>query len=139
MVAALGNTAIPLSPQEIWELAEADHPGLGLVTVYRTLVLLEDLGLVRRVHRADGCHAYLPASPGHSHAVICSGCGRATEFSGGDDVRPLIKRVEAATGFTVNSHLLQLSGLCPDCQESGAGLQPDPDSGRFTADKAGAG
>jgi Fe2+ or Zn2+ uptake regulation protein len=92
---------------------------------------------VRRVHRADGCHAYFPASPGHSHAVICSGCGRATEFSGGDDVRPLIERVEEATGFTVDSHLLQLSGLCPDCQGSGDGLLLDPNSGQSTADKVG--
>jgi len=121
VVGVLSDTTVALSTQEIWERAETDHRGLGLVTVYRTLALLEGLGFVRRVHRRDGCHAYLPASPGHSHAVICSACGRAIEFPGGDDVHRLILRVEEFTGFTVESQLLQLSGLCPDCQGPGEG------------------
>ena len=44
----------PLSPQELHTRGRAIHPALGLVSVYRTLDLLEQLGLVRRVHLADG-------------------------------------------------------------------------------------
>jgi Fur family ferric uptake transcriptional regulator len=114
----LTQTEAPLSPQEVFERGGAIHPKLGLVTVYRTLNLLAELNMVRRVHRENGCHGYLPASPGHRHALICLDCGRAVEFPGGDDLHALIERVEAGTGYRVDDHLLQLFGLCPNCQEA---------------------
>jgi Fe2+ or Zn2+ uptake regulation protein len=114
----LAEADVPLSPLEILEQARALHRQLGLVTVYRTLNLLSELNLVRRVHRENGCHGYLPTSPGHRHALICQGCRRAVEFPGEDDLRLLIGRVEARTGYRVDDHLLQLFGLCPRCQES---------------------
>ena len=111
------DTSSPLSPQKMFERGTLIHPKLGLVTVYRTLALLESLGLVRRIHRDNGCHAYLPSSPGHRHALICRSCGKAVEFPGGDDLKALARRVEATTGFQVDDHLLQLAGLCPGCQD----------------------
>jgi Fur family ferric uptake transcriptional regulator len=118
VIQVLTQTEAPLSPQEVFERGGAIHPKLGLVTVYRTLNLLAELNMVRRIHREDGCHGYLPASPGHRHALICLDCGRAVEFLGGDDLHVLIERVEAGTGYRVDDHLLQLFGLCPDCQET---------------------
>jgi Fur family ferric uptake transcriptional regulator len=106
----------PLSPREILEQGQAIHRKLGLVTVYRTLSLLAELSLVRRVHLEDGCQGYLLASPGHHHAVICRDCGQASEFPGENDVHTLIERVEARTGYRVEGHLIQLFGSCPDCQ-----------------------
>jgi Fur family ferric uptake transcriptional regulator len=97
------------------------HQNLGLVTVYRTLALLAELNLVRRVHRDNGCHGYVLASPGHRHTLICQGCDQAIEFSGEDDIHALIDRVESETGYQVDDHLLQLSGLCPACRESKTG------------------
>ncbi len=116
----LMQTDTPLSPQDILEQAQAVHRKLGLVTVYRTLNLLSELDLVRRVHRENGCHGYFPTSPGHRHALICRVCGRAVEFPGEDDLHALIERVEARTGYQVDDHLLQLSGLCPDCRKTEA-------------------
>jgi Fur family ferric uptake transcriptional regulator len=108
----------PLSPQEIFEQGRAIHPKLGLVTVYRTLALLEAFSLVRRVHRDDGCHGYVLASPGHRHPVVCRECGRTVEFLASEDLDTLIAQVEQSTGYRVEDHLLQLEGLCPDCQEA---------------------
>jgi Fe2+ or Zn2+ uptake regulation protein len=115
-VEALFEASAPLSPQELWEQSRLAHANLGLVTVYRTLALLEQLDWVRRVHREDGCHAYAPCTPGHSHALVCQRCGRADEFPGADDLEALVARVEETTGYQVRGHLLQLSGLCPECQ-----------------------
>ena len=112
----LQKASVPLSPREILEQGKRVCRKLGLVTVYRTVNLLAELNLVRRVHREDGCHGYLLASPGHRHALICQCCGRAVEFPGEDDLHALIERVEAGTGYRVDDHLLQLLGLCPDCQ-----------------------
>jgi Fur family ferric uptake transcriptional regulator len=106
----------PVLPQEILEQGRRLHHKLGLVTVYRTLALLAELNLVRRIHRENGCHGYVLASPGHRHTLICQGCERAVEFPGEDDIHALIGRVEAETGYQVADHLLQLFGLCPQCQ-----------------------
>lgn len=115
----LQRASVPLSPQEIMERGQHLHHKLGLVTVYRTLALLTEFDLVRRVHREDGCHGYVLASPGHQHHVICQRCGSAAEFPGEGDILALIERVETGTGYRVSDHLLQLSGLCPDCQAKG--------------------
>jgi Fur family ferric uptake transcriptional regulator len=117
----LQQTPAPLLPQEILEQGQQVHQNLGLVTVYRTLALLAELNLVRRVHRDNGCHGYVLASPGHRHALICQGCDQAIEFSGEDDIHALINRVESETGYQVDDHLLQLFGLCPACRESKTG------------------
>jgi Fur family ferric uptake transcriptional regulator len=116
VVRVLQETSASLSPQEILERGQRVHHKLGLVTVYRTLALLAEFDLVRRVHREDGCHGYVLASPGHRHHVICRRCGGAIEFPGEDDIHALIERVETGTGYRVDDHLLQLFGLCPDCQ-----------------------
>jgi Fur family ferric uptake transcriptional regulator len=113
----LAHTEMPLSPQEIFEQGKGLYLRLGLVTVYRTLELFEAFDLVRRVHREDGCHGYLLASPGHRHVVICQECGRAVEFAGQDDLEALVAQVESKTGYRVESHLLQLFGCCPDCRQ----------------------
>jgi Fur family ferric uptake transcriptional regulator len=115
VIHVLARTTIPLSPQDILEQAQAMHRELGLVTVYRLLNLLTDLNLVRRIHLEGGCHGYVPASPGHHHALVCQGCGQAVEFCGNDDLDDFITQVEARTGYRVKEHLLQLFGLCPVC------------------------
>lgn len=117
VIQVLLEAVTPLQPQEILEAAQIVHANIGLVTVYRTLNLLTAMNLVRRVHREDGCHGYLRASPGHHHAVICAKCGAATEFSGEDDLGRLVARVQTRTGFRVDDHLLQLYGVCPNCRQ----------------------
>ena len=114
----LRGAEAPLSPQEIYARGESLHPALGLTTVYRTVALLEELGVIRRVHRSNGCHGYVATSPGHRHHIVCQECGRTAEFLGSDDLTSLISQVEQSTRFRVEGHLLQLFGLCPHCRET---------------------
>jgi Fe2+ or Zn2+ uptake regulation protein len=116
VIQSLVTTNMPLSPQETWQRGQSLQPTLGLASVYRTLGLLEELGLVRRVHQEDGCHGYMPASPGHQHTILCRSCGQAVEFPGSEDLDELITQVQEETGYRVEGHLLQLVGVCPDCQ-----------------------
>ena len=111
------TTSAALSPREILEQGQRLHHSLGIATVYRTLALLEQVHLVRRIHWDGGCHGYVGTSPGHRHTLICRNCGRATEFEGCDALEELTKRVEDASGYRVDDHLLQLFGLCADCQQ----------------------
>ena len=116
------------SSAELLALGRAHHPPLGSVTVYRTLDLLLSLGLVRKLHLAEGCHTYAlslasrqtetrgnePHS--HGHHIICQRCNRAVEFNG-CDLDAVVTAVEAQTGFRVEEHWLEMFGLCPVCRE----------------------
>ncbi|HEX9795813.1 MAG TPA: Fur family transcriptional regulator [Anaerolineales bacterium] len=105
-----------LEPEVVHQRAASMHPALGLVTVYRTLNLLVGLGLARRVHGQDGCHAYAWSSFEHGHHVICRTCQAAVEFPGEEDLASLVQRVSRQTGFAIDGHMLELLGLCPGCQ-----------------------
>jgi Fur family transcriptional regulator, ferric uptake regulator len=104
-----------LEPLEVFDLGRQEYPGLGLVTVYRTLEKFEELGLVGRVHQPDGCHRYLRAAQGHEHLLLCTGCGQAVYFSG-DDLDELMDLIAQRSGYAVHDHLLQMFGRCADCQ-----------------------
>ncbi len=105
-----------LTPEEICRLGRETHPALGLVTVYRTMDLFEKLGIIRKVHSGGNCQSY-SASDGDTHFVVCTQCGRVTEFPCCGLV-PLFGHVRARTGYTVTGHILEMTGLCPDCQKS---------------------
>ena len=100
----------------MFEQAKRRCPGLGLVTVYRTVEKLEELGLIQRVHQPSGCHAFVAASTGHQHLLICEACGRVSFFSG-DTLEGLIDEVGVRSGFHIQEHWLQLFGVCEDCQK----------------------
>jgi Fur family transcriptional regulator, ferric uptake regulator len=90
-----------------------------LVTVYRTLDLYDELGLVSRVHLPEGCHGYVATTPGHRHVLVCQRCGRSVEFPGREDLDALVADLERQTGYQVCGHLLQLFGVCPECSRTG--------------------
>lgn len=105
-----------LRPDGLRSRARRYCPSLGLVTVYRTLSLLEGLGVVRRIHLEPGSHGYAPAGRGHTHHLVCRACHQVVEFPGSEDLSPLIRQISRKTGFLVERHLLELAGLCPDCR-----------------------
>jgi Fur family ferric uptake transcriptional regulator len=104
-----------LTPVEVYDAARDQYPALGLVTVYRTLEKLEELGLIQRVHQPQGCQAFITAGKGHQHLLLCSKCGRTTLFDG-DDLDQFIKSVARKTGYRITEHWLQLFGLCEHCK-----------------------
>jgi Fur family transcriptional regulator, ferric uptake regulator len=117
VMSVLKAASIPLSPQSIHQRALDQNENIGLVTVYRTLELLDEFGLARRVHGHDECQGYVLASPGHHHHLVCRQCEAAVEFIGLEDMVALVDRIQEQTGFTIDEHLLQFYGLCPACQE----------------------
>jgi len=115
VVEKMAHTRAALNPLEVYDQTRAACPGLGLVTVYRTLEKLEELGLIQRVHQPGGCNAYLPSAHGHQHLLICRTCGK-TEYFEGDNLDEFFARVGQQNGFTISEHWLQLFGLCSVCQ-----------------------
>lgn len=86
-------------------------PEVGLVTVYRTLDLLSELGLVRRMDLGD--RPRYEIAERHHHHLICESCGLISEF---EDC-PLDQRVLSRTspGFQVTAHSLEVYGHCAGC------------------------
>lgn len=115
VVETMAESARALTPIEIYDIARAAYPALGLVTVYRTLDALEGQGLVQRVHQSHSCQAFISASTGHQHLLLCKRCGQATMFEG-DDLENLIQSISRKTGYQISEHWLQLFGLCPECR-----------------------
>lgn len=97
------------TPEEI----AASTAQVDPATVYRTLELLEDLGLVGHTHLGHGAPSYQPAEDQHSH-VVCHSCGRVVDA----DPRALdqlVRRLRVDTGFVVDRSHLTVFGRCRDC------------------------
>ncbi len=104
-----------LTPLEVYDMARKKYRALGLVTVYRTLEKLEELHIIQRVHQPMGCQAFISASSGHQHLLLCQNCGQASLFEG-DDLDGLIRSIARKTGYQITEHWLQLFGLCQECR-----------------------
>ena len=89
--------------------------GLGRATVFRSLDVLADLGAIERLDLPTGEHAFVACEPRHHHHVVCSACGRSTPVADAGLER-LAEAIGAKTGYRVETHRLELFGLCPDCQ-----------------------
>jgi Fur family ferric uptake transcriptional regulator len=94
--------------------------GVGRATVFRTLDVLAELGAVERLDLPSGEHAYVGCDPAHHHHVVCSRCGRSTEI---DDagLRSVVGDVARQTGYRIDTHRLELFGLCPTCLDETTG------------------
>ncbi len=103
----------------IAEAAEALRDSdVGQATVYRTVTLLSDLGLLARVQDRGGQICYTAPPIGHSHPLVCGICRRVVRFDGDGDVAALEEHLSATTGFSIYGHHLEVYGICPDCREA---------------------
>lgn len=86
-------------------------------TVYRTLSLLEECGILRR-SSFGGDRSYYEAvlNEGHHDHLICLECGRIEEFNDAQ-IESLQQRVCEDRGFTLMDHVHQMFGLCPECEQ----------------------
>ena len=93
-------------------------PGISLPTVYATLELFEELGIVRRVHAAAGAVRYDPRTDAHHHTV-CRRCGRVEDLETAPGLELALRDVRAQAGrkgFAADSDAVVLTGLCEDCR-----------------------
>lgn len=104
-----------LSADELAERVREAFPGVGRMTVYRTLDLLHELGLIRPIYQGTGAAHYILMEDGHHHHLVCSCCERVIEFD--ECVLEDIERVVGGRfNFQVEGHLLEFYGLCEHCQ-----------------------
>jgi Fur family ferric uptake transcriptional regulator len=117
VIKAIAGTHEHLTPAEIHDKAQRDKPRIGLVTVYRTMEILAEVGLICELHSGGNCRSYLLRRPAvHHHHLICSECGQVVDFTD-CDLSDLERRLSTETGFHMQSHLLEFLGRCPSCQK----------------------
>jgi Fur family ferric uptake transcriptional regulator len=116
LVEVLAATDGHITGAELVERCREIDPQTTPSTVYRTLDVLEDIGLIRHAHGLDGREEFhvLPAiEHGHLH---CSSCGRAWEIEAGE-VSGLARDLERERGFRIDLGHLSVVGICRDCLE----------------------
>jgi Fe2+ or Zn2+ uptake regulation protein len=94
--------------------------GIGRATIFRALDLFTELNVVERLELPSGDHAYVPCEPLHHHHVVCSRCGQTDEV-GDCGMTAVAIEVARRTGYRIDTHRLELFGLCPDCVVAGDG------------------
>ena len=91
---------------------------VNITTVYRTLELLEELGLVTHTHLSHGAPTYHPAQA-HPHIhLVCRDCGTVTEAEPAT-MQPVVDRLQTEHGFEVDVTHVSLFGRCGQCEASG--------------------
>src|SRR5215471_5867035 len=107
-----------LDAESLFQLAKAKDPKLNRVTVYRTLKLLKEGGLVDELdlmHYGGDQHYYeTRLKQEHAH-VICLRCGKVEEFFG-EPLQRLRKQIESHFGFQVLLARTEVGGYCSHCQ-----------------------
>jgi Fur family ferric uptake transcriptional regulator len=112
-----------LTPAAIYERVKREHKGIGLVTIYRTLEILIEMGLICEMHAGGSCRSYLMRSPSeHHHHLICSDCGTVIDFTN-CDLGGLERRLAKETNFKINGHLLEFLGQCRKCRIAARSLK----------------
>jgi Fur family ferric uptake transcriptional regulator len=101
---------------DLMDAAAANELAVSRATVFRTLDLLTDIGALERLDLLSGEHAYVVCEPeGHHHHVICRRCGRTADVADAG-LQAIVREVGERTGYQVDSHRLELYGLCPECR-----------------------
>ncbi|MCD6413533.1 MAG: transcriptional repressor [Elusimicrobia bacterium] len=117
----LTSGAKHFSAEEIYLEVRRKYPGIGLTTVYRTLEILVQAGVVSKFNFGDGRARYEFADTdkkNHCH-VICSNCGRIIDcenLSGEVDFEGVIRKLSKKLGFKINGYHLRFYGLCEECK-----------------------
>jgi len=105
-----------LSAEDVYLKVKDKAPEIGLATVYRTLNLLEDSGMVTSISfGTQGKKFELATKPHHDH-LICKNCGKIVEFED-PSVEKKQEEIAKKNGFTLTGHLMQLYGTCKNCSK----------------------
>jgi Fur family ferric uptake transcriptional regulator len=106
-----------LNVEEIYQRVQEVDDRIGYSTVYRTLRLLRESGLVAERHFGDGGARYEVAHEGEHHDhLICTACGKIVEFED-DQIEARQEELASRHGFTIESHKHEIYGLCTSCQK----------------------
>jgi len=115
ILSAVAGADSHISAEEIYAQVRARYPHMNISTVYRTLELLKELGLVTETDMGDGRVRYHSIGKGHHHHLVCEKCGKIIDIEE-SMLSPLWAEIRQKYNFRVNMKHLAFFGLCPKCQ-----------------------
>jgi Fur family ferric uptake transcriptional regulator len=101
--------------QEIYARLRRGGERIGLATVYRTLALLSEHGVVDEFAHRPGEACYRLCGEGHHHHLVCARCHGVAEIEG-CELDEWLTRASEEQGFAPTSHTVEVVGLCAACQ-----------------------
>jgi Fur family ferric uptake transcriptional regulator len=104
-----------VSAEQMYRMLAKKNPHIGLATIYRTLNLFCQAGLAQARHFGTQTQYDNVTHKGHHDHLICTGCGKIVEFEN-CDIERLQEEVARRHGFTIETHKLELYGLCSGCR-----------------------
>ncbi len=99
-------------------------PTIGRATVFRTLKLFLETGIICRLNLLDGAPRYMLSRVEHHHHTVCVECGKVGEFRAAT-VERLMRIIGADLSGEIVGHRIELYVVCEQCVESGASLPQD--------------
>lgn len=105
-----------LGADEVFQIARQRGHRVSLSTVYRTLDLLREQGLVEAANLQQDHRHFKAAGDGEHHHLVCVSCDEVIEFSS-PHVEKLKKALRAEHGYTIRNVELEVGGLCLECTE----------------------
>jgi len=117
VLSVLEASKLPLSATELFGHVKKEKIAIDLVTVYRNLTALKELGLVTQLelHQEGQFRYEIKAGREHHHHIRCKTCGRIVDLLL-CPLKKLTELIERETRFVVGDHSLEFSGWCPKCQ-----------------------
>jgi len=105
-----------IDAKELYRRASVRDESISTATVYRSLNLFKELGLVDEMRLGKvRCYYEIKQSPEHQH-LVCQGCGKVIEFQN-PHFQKLIEAVRREHRFNITKAELYLEGYCPECEE----------------------
>jgi Fur family ferric uptake transcriptional regulator len=105
-----------ITAEEIHAKVQAQYPYVDLSTVYRTLQVLKEMGLVAELQASGGPTQYEALREGSHHHAICCACGTMLELAP-EILEPIREQLLAQYGFHAEFTHMAISGLCRTCAE----------------------
>lgn len=107
--------AAPIALNELYSFIKVSLPKTAFSTIFRITRQLEEEGRIIQVDWRERGSRYEWADLPHHHHIVCEGCDSVTDI---DDstLRFEIDKVSEETGYQINSHSIELRGLCPKCK-----------------------
>jgi Fur family ferric uptake transcriptional regulator len=107
-----------MSAEGLYQQVVPRFPDVNISTVYRTLEVLEELGLLRHTHFHEGVAQYHLATEGEHQHLLCRQCGGETELDL-EVLRPMGEALQRQYGFAADLAHTAIVGVCKKCQAPG--------------------
>ena len=107
------------TPEDIYNLIKEKHPNItiGIATIYRTLSLLEESGIVNSLSFGSKGKKYEFGLTDHHDHLICTECGKLIEFQDAI-IENRQEEIAREFNFKMTDHTMNITGICEDCQKS---------------------